>query len=155
MSRRSYSPPPPSNRRRHPRCDTTKPSTTATTTTSRSRNSNRHADCSGETCKAVEKKYGGFGWEEGIALALMGAMALFNVDKALEKDVEGERRSLPSSSSSSSSSTTTRESRDKRRSRTGHADRDRYGSSQRGRRDRSREPGGSDSRRSGRRGATW
>ncbi|KAJ6441501.1 NACHT and TPR domain protein [Purpureocillium lavendulum] len=35
--------------------------------------------------KTKEKEHGGFDWGEGIALALIGATALFSIDRQLEK----------------------------------------------------------------------
>ena len=55
---------------------------------SRRRSRNRHAECAVDTCKAVEERYGAFGWTEGLTLALMGAVALFNFDKAYEKHLK-------------------------------------------------------------------
>jgi hypothetical protein len=52
---------------------------------SRHERAKRHEDCEDGTCNAVEKKYGGFGWEEGLTLAVIGGLALFNFDKAYEK----------------------------------------------------------------------
>lgn len=45
----------------------------------------KHKDCKEGTCTAIEKEYGGFGWSEGITLAVIGGLALFNFDKAYEK----------------------------------------------------------------------
>lgn len=53
----------------------------------------KHENCRDGTCEAIEKEYGGFGWGEGITLAVVGAMALFNFDKAYEKHkAKSERR---------------------------------------------------------------
>ena len=43
-----------------------------------------HDSCGG-TCKEIEKQYGGFGWGQGIELALVGALTIFSFDKAYSK----------------------------------------------------------------------
>lgn len=52
---------------------------------SRKPHANKHEDCPPGTCEAVEKEYGGFGWTEGITLAVIGAISMWNFDKAYEK----------------------------------------------------------------------
>ncbi|KAI6781392.1 uncharacterized protein J7T54_002285 [Emericellopsis cladophorae] len=85
--RRSYSPPGSSHRSSQPRRRSTAPRSRPTPY-----HEKQHEDCEGSKCKAIEKEYGGFGWTEGIALAAMAGLALFNYDKAYEKHKEKSER---------------------------------------------------------------